>query len=301
MVIHTPTSQHSFKGRYAVSILVSPVIMLKSALRHFPLLLVIIVSFMFVGFALAHESGDPAHAEAHANAEAGASVESGGKPVKPLDLIRKAKEAKQNIQQNAMEDKRELRVETKMQMQNASSGAEKREVMKGAWEERKDIAKTRMASSSDLRGKIKDVRSAIRQHAGRVKERFSLALRQFEKLMTRIETRIDKLEAAGVATASIEADLEAAKSANASAKADVQAVADFVASVDETADRETVRTQVKTLTQEAQASIKAAHEAMRTLVKNLSALAKENKPRVDASASVEAEASAEVGVEGSNQ
>ncbi|MFZ2556036.1 MAG: hypothetical protein WAZ27_01265 [Minisyncoccia bacterium] len=267
--------------------------MLKSALRHFPLVLVIIVSFAFVGFALAHESDDPAHTEAHVNAEAGTGGAPGAKPMKPLDLIRKAKEEKQNIQQNAMEDKKELRAETKIQMQNASSGAQKREVMKGAWDDRKDIAKTRMASSSDLRGKIKDIRGAIREHAGRVKERFALALRQFEKLMARVESRIEKLKADGVATASVEADLEAAKSANVAAKADVQAVADFVASVDETADRETVRTQIQTLTKEAQASIKAAHEALKTLVKNLSALAKENKPKVDTSASVEAEAQVE--------
>lgn len=279
--------------------------MLQSTIRNVPLFLVIIVSFAFVGFALAHESEDPAHVEAHANAEAGATIEPGGKPAKPLDAIRRAQEAKQNMQhnikQNAIDAKKELRVETKMQMQNASSGAEKREVMKGAWEERKDIAKTRMASSSDLRGKVKDVRSAIREHAGRVKERFALALRQFEKLMTRVETRIEKLSAGGVDTTSIEADLEVAKSANVEAKADVKAVADFVASVDETADRATVRTQIQTLTKEAHASIKAAHEALRKLVKNLSALSKENKPKVDASASVEAEASTEVSAEGSNQ
>lgn len=263
--------------------------MLRSALRHFPLVLVIIVSFAFVGFALAHETPDPLHMEAHANAEAGVS----NGPAKPIDLIRRAQETKKNIQQNALEAKKELRVETKTQLQNASSSAEKRDVMKGAWEERKDIAKTRAASSSDLRGKIQNVKNAIRQHAGLVKERFALALRQFEKLMARVESRIEKLKAEGVATTDVEADLEAAKVAHAEAKINVQAVADFIASVDETADRTTVRTELQALTKEAQESIRTAHKALQDVVKALVALTKGNKPRVNASASVEAEAGAE--------
>lgn len=252
--------------------------MLRSALRHFPLVLVIIVSFAFVGFALAHEIPDRLHMEAHARAAANAS---GTAPTKPLDLIRRAQEAQQ-----------QLRVETKIQLDAATPG-EKDAIMRGAMNARMDGAQNRAGSSSDMRGRMQNIKEAIRQHAGLVKERFALALRQFEKLMARVESRIEKLKAAGVATASVEADLEAAKTANAEAKTDVQAVADFIASVDETADRATVRTELQALIKEAQTSIRTAHQALQKVVKALVALTKESKPNVDASASVEAEATVE--------
>lgn len=274
---------HTYAGlilsieRYAVLIVINLVTMFRSTLKHLPLVLVIIVSFAFVGFALAHETDDPNHMH----------TEEDAKPVRPLDLIRAAK---QNIQQGAQGAKAQLRIDTKKQMENASSGPDKRMIMQGAAGARVDIAKERQASSSALRDRVK---GAIRQHAGLIKERFSLALRQFEKIIQRIESRIEKLQADGVATATVEAELEIAKLAQAEAKADIQAVADFVASVDESADRTAVRTQLQSLIKDAQASIRAAHEALQKAVRALVALAKENRPTPDTSASVEAEAEVE--------
>lgn len=288
-VMHTCAGLTSSIERYAVLIPVNSATMLRSTLKHLPLVLVIIVSFAFVGFALAHETDDPNHA--HAEVEVGASVETSPKPVKPLDAIRATK---QNIQQGAQDAKAQLRINTKAQMENASSGPDKRMIMKGAADARVDIAKERQASSSTLRDRVK---GAIRQHAGLIKERFSLALRQFEKITQRIESRIEKLKADGVATATVEAELETAKLAQAEAKADAQAVATFVAGVDESMDRATVRTQLQALIKETQASVKAAHEALQKAVRALSALAKESKPKTDTSASVEAEG----GVETTNE
>ncbi|OHB18866.1 MAG: hypothetical protein A2854_03375 [Parcubacteria group bacterium RIFCSPHIGHO2_01_FULL_56_18] len=239
--------------------------MLKTAQKHLSLILVIVVSLGFVGFALAQEGTVSATVDANATQPAKL-------PVKPLDLVRqRALEMKQGADAKAG-----LRAEAKIQLQNASSGPERR-----------DIARDRMASTTNLARKIKD---AVRQHAGLIKERFALALRQFEQLSGRIETRIEKMKAEGIATASVEAELEAAKTANAEAKADVQAVADFVASVDDSADRAAVRTQLQALIKEAQTSIRKAHQALQKVVRSLVALAKENKPRADASTSVETEA-----------
>lgn len=239
--------------------------MLKTAQKHLSLIFVIVVSLGFVGFALAQEGTVSATVDAEATVQPKL-------PVKPLDLVRqRALEIKQNA------GKVDLRAETKIQLQNASSGPERR-----------DIARERTASSTNLARKIKD---AVRQHAGLIKQRFALALRQFEQLSGRIETRLEKMKAEGIATASVEAELEIAKTANAEAKADVQAVADFVASVDDSADRAAVRTQLQALIKQAQTSIREAHQALQKVVRSLVALAKENKPKTDASTSVETEAS----------
>lgn len=256
--------------------------MLKAALRHFPLVLVIIVTLSFVGFALAQESG----ASAEVGAEATVNVTPTNKPIKPLDLIR-AKMGE--VKQNAIDAKVQLRTNTKVELQNAPPG-EKRDVMKNALDARVDIAKTRIASTTGIRTQLKNL---VRQHAGLIKERFALALRQFEKLFARIETRIEKLKAEGAATATVEADLELAKTANAEAKVDVQAVANFVASVDDSADRESVRSQLQVLIKEAQASIKAAHGALQKVVRGLVALAQENKPKAGTSVEIDASASSQ--------
>lgn len=240
--------------------------MLKIAQKHLSLILVIVVSLGFVGFALAQEGTISATVDANATVQPNL-------PIKPLDLVRqRALEIKQNADAKAG-----LRAETKIQLQNASSGAERR-----------DIARERQASSTNLVRKIKD---AVRQHAGLIKERFSLALRQFEKLSGRIETRIEKMKVEGMATASVEAELAVAKTANAEAKADVQAVADFVANVDESADRAAVRTQLQALIKDAQTSIREAHQALQKVVRSLVALGKENKPKANASTTIETEAS----------
>lgn len=255
--------------------------MLKAALRHFPLVLVIIVTLSFVGFALAEESG----ASAEVGAEATVNV-TPNKLVRPLDLIR-AKVGE--VKKNAVDAKVQLRANTKVELQNAPPG-EKRDVMKNALDARVDIAKTRIASTTGIRMQLKGL---VRQHAGLIKERFALALRQFEKLFTRIETRIEKLKAEGAATATVEADLALAKTANAEAKVDVQAVANFVASVDDSADRESVKSQLQVLIKEAQASIKAAHQALQKVVRGLVALAKENKSKAGASVEVDTSASSQ--------
>jgi hypothetical protein len=236
--------------------------MLQSAKKHSSLIFVIIVSLAFVGFALAHETGDPIHADAHAQAEASATTS--GMPVKPLDAIRaRVGEVKQGAGANA-----DLRVNAKAELQAG-----------GTREGR--------ASTTNI---MQKARGLIRQHAGLIKERFTLALRQFDKLAGRIETRIEKMEVQGIATASVEAELDAAKAANLEAKADVQAVADFVASVDESDDRAQVRAQLQILVKEAQTSLREAHQALQKVVRSLVALARENKPAAQATTSIDIEA-----------
>jgi|GEM_PF-6578374 len=271
--MHTHSRLASPRGRYAVGISFNPVTMLQIVQKHLSLIFVIVVSLGFVGFALAHESSDPAHSHAVAQAEAEVDASASVNAPRPLDLVR---QRALEIKQNAIDGKAGLRAETKMQLQNASSGPERR-----------NIVRERQASSTNLVRTMKDL---VRQHAGLIKERFALALRQFEKLSGRIETRLEKMKAEGIATASVEAELAVAKTANTEAKANVQAVADFVASIDDSADRAMVRAELQILIKEAQTSIRKAHQALQKVVRSLVALAKENKPEVNTSASVETEA-----------
>lgn len=211
-----------------------------------------------------------AEARAHMNAEV--SV-----PMKPLDVI---KARAQQIKQDTMNARVELKADTRMEMKNASTSREKKDVMRNFMDDRKDIAQQRFASSSELR---RNVKAAIRWHGGLIRERFVVALRQLEKIVARIESRIKKLEAEGVAVASVEAELELAKAAIVTAQADAQAVADFVASVNDTTDRAAIKAELEAKIRTAHASLKAAHQALMKTVRVLVAL----KPRAGASASVE--------------
>ncbi|MEK7509545.1 MAG: hypothetical protein AAB605_02420 [Patescibacteria group bacterium] len=248
----------------------------KASLKHFPLVLVILVSLAFVGFALAQETS----VDAGVNASVEVQTDSSSNLIKPLDLIRKAKAVQQNIRQNAMEAKQELRADTKMQLQGAQTPGEKKDILQNAVGARVDIAKDRLQATAKLR-------SLVRIHAGLIKERFVLAVRQFERLIARVESRIEKLKAEGVATASVEAKVEVATTAVATAQADAQAVAAYIESVNDTSDRETVKTELRALIKTAQASIKAAHAALKEAVRELVSLNKTVHANTNASASSE--------------
>lgn len=226
--------------------------MLKSSLRHFPLAMVIIVSFAFIGFALAEESG------VNASAEVNTSVTATPPVVKPLDAVR----ARLNqVKQAAVDAKVQLKANTKVEVQNGQASPE-----------------NRAGNPGTMR-----LRALVLQHGGLVKARLVLAQRQFDNIIVRIESRIAKMKAEGKATASVEADLAVAKSADVTAKADVQAVTDFIATVNDSSDRATVKAELQAKIKTAQASIKATHEALAKVVKGLVGLGTNAKIKADAS------------------
>lgn len=259
--------------------------MLKTAQKHLSLILVIVVSLGFVGFALAHETATAhPHALAQADTQASAEVNVSATAPRPLDLVR---QRAMEIKQSAVDAKAQLRATTQAELQEAETPEERRAVLQGATGARVDIAQDRMQAG---------VKNLIRLHAGLVKERLVLAQRQFERMSARIQSRLDKMEAEGIDTASVQAKLDAAIAANVQAKADAQAVADYIASVDDSADRATVKAELEAKIKTAQASIKATHSALSEAVRALVALAKANKPAasVDTSASASVEAGAAV-------
>lgn len=269
-------------GRYAVEILFlsNSISMFKSVKKNLSLVIVVFVSMTFVGFALAHEGDDHAHTIAQVDTSAEASVET---RVRPLDVVR---QRAAQIKQNAVDARIQLRVDTKTEMQSAETPEERRAILQGAAQGRMDIAQERRAETGTMVRRIRDV---VQQHGGLIRQRFALALRHFESLSERIESRIEKMKAAGIVTASVEAELEIAQAAHAEAKADAQAIADFVAGVDDSADRAQIRTELQSLIRTAQASVKEAHQALQQVVRSLVALARENAPAVQSTTSVETE------------
>lgn len=249
------------------------------------LILLALLPFFVVGITSAQETS----VEAEASAEA--TIETQGPrpmPLKPLDALRRAKEVQQGTNMDAREARQDWRAETRVELQGAAPG-ERRDVMREAVPERMQIAKDRMASTSALRMKMK---AAVQRHAGLIRERFTNAITHLEKFMVRIDSRIDKLSAAGVdvsAAVSLQGDAE---SAIAEAKTDIEAVRTYMAEVTDESDRATVRAQLEPLVKTAQESVREAHAAVRTLVKSLVDLTKANK---GASVEVEADASASAG------
>lgn len=234
---------------------------------------------LFATPALAH-NGVAHETDAEADAHMNVQIDF---PTKPLDII---KARARQIQSDAMNARIELRADTRVQLQGASSSGERKDVVRNFVGERVDIAKARFASTTAPHRKVKD---AIHWHGGLIRERFVVAIRQFDKIVTRIESRIEKLQAEGVATVSVEAELALAEIAIATAKVDAQAVADFVANVEDSSDRAAVKAELEAKIRTAQASIKAAHQALVKTVRALVAL----KPTVDANATTSVETSTE--------
>jgi len=231
--------------------------------------------------------------DAAASTEASADMQNPGTrplPIKPIDALRRAKEAQRDIRANAQDARQEWRAETRMELQGAAPG-EKRDVVREAMPERMQIAKDRIASTTKLRLKMKD---AVQKHAGLVRERFSNAIAHLEKFMARIESRVEKLSSQGVDVSAVVALQSDAESAIAQARTDISAVREYTATVTDESDREAVKSEISSLVQTAQESIKAAHAAVKAVVTALVDLSKANQPpsgEVEAEASVSAESS----------
>jgi len=242
---------------------------------YLPVVIILFSLLLYAPFALAQD----VQTDADVQVSGGATVP---QPfIKPLDALKaRAKE----IKQGAMDARIDLRADTKVRMQNATTSGERKDILKGAAGARVDIMKDRKASSTDLRG---DVKALIRWHGGLIKQRFVLAIRHFNNILTRIDTRLDKLQSEGVntdAVAKMKVDAEVAID---KAEVDAKAVADFVATVPDESDRATVRAELNSKIKTAQESIKAAHTAVQKVVRGLVDLVKNSRPKasVDVNAS----------------
>lgn len=202
--------------------------------------------------AFAHESGEPhPHPLPPLNGDA-----------KPLDMIKaRAQQIKENVGV-----KTEMHGEAKMQQRASTSASTTRPNMPGA-------------------GGLK---ALVRMHGGQIRERFSNALSHLTKLMTRIDSRIEKMKSAGVDVSGVETLQVAAEASIDVAEDDIAAVRTYVEGLGTTTDRTMVKTELEAKINAARESIRDAHEAVRKLVKALVEMAKSN--RVNATTTVEVDA-----------
>lgn len=209
----------------------------------------------------------PAFAEETNTAPPETFIPPAGMPMrKPLDIIReRALNAQQNIQETARDARLELKMNTKLELQNAS-GTERRDVLRAAGQERIEIMKTRAASSTALQMKM---RAAIQLHGGQIRMHFSNAVRHLRQFMDRIESRMDKLAASGADISALITLQAQAETSIAAAELDIKAVQDFMATVTDDSDRAQVKATMESLIKDARESIRAAHEDVRALIKAL--------------------------------
>lgn len=225
----------------------------------FPILVAVVLGFMGVNFAHAEETG--------ASAEANVSVEA-TLPPKPNPL--------QIIRANLRENIKEHRTEVLTDLKNATAGAERRGVMQDARDDR-----------AEFRANIKErLQTLMRTHIGWIIHRLNAALNHFDNIVTRIESRIEKLQARGVDTASVEASLLTATGLMATAEIDVQALSDLIDSVTPDSDPATVKAEIRAAIEKTTASVKAAHRALLATAKMLTELVR-TSIEVHATSSVE--------------
>ena len=230
--------------------------------------------FLAVPFALVHAE------DISVDANAGVPLPPG--PLRPLDILKMKLNAAAH---GAKDEKIQLRADTKVQLQNATTSGEKHDIRVDAMGERKDIAKDRFASTTQA---ISQFKMMMRIHGGLIRQRFVIAINQLENLLARIQTRLDKMQAKGVDVTAVVALKVDAQAASDKAKADGKAVADFIANVSDTDDRATVKAALEAKIKTAQASIKAAHEAVMKVVRALVQLAKDNKDKLKVESDVSA-------------
>ena len=227
-------------------------------IQRLSVLLLLTLALIFASASTAF--AEDVSAEASVSAEAKVEAGSGGKP-RPLQLLNNVRT---NIKDKAQRELREIKVETRADLKTASSSAEKRAILQDAKEGRKEI-----------RGDMKErLQVLLRTHLGSAIARLNAAVRHFDNIIERIESRIEKLKDRGLDTASVEATLKVAMDAAAVAKVDVQALSSVGASITASSTAETVKTEIRTAVKKAMESVKVAHQALLKTSRELSALVK---------------------------
>src|SRR3989344_5954886 len=196
------------------------------------------------------------------------------------------KDAAKDVRSNFKVEVKDVRTETREKMsteggsasggREATSALERREIEKSAIEQRKGLIETRKASTTEIRDQRKEL---ARQHIGKIEQRYAIAIKQFDGLAARIQSRIDKMSAQGGSapgektgafdTSKAEAALSLAVTAIAQAKADAQALADLGTQVNSGDDAKALRAQIEAAVRKVNGAVKAAHEALRKAGKAL--------------------------------
>ena len=196
-------------------------------------------------------------ADVSAAADINASIDARGN-AQPLELIKaKAKQIQQNVQ-GGIDVRANVNANANARLENGSSTAPR------------------------------GLQAIVRLRGGEIRNRFRLAINHMNNILTRIDSRLEKMRAAGVdvgAVATLKVDAELALD---TAEADVQAITDYMASVNDSSDRAHVRAELAAKIKTAHDSLKAAHAALLKVVRALVKLAVDNKAKLKVDTSVSA-------------
>ena len=171
---------------------------------------------------------------------------------------------------------KDLRIDTKENMRSATSSTERREIEKNAIEQRRVLIDARKASTTEIRDRRKEL---AREHVGKIGQRYSVAIKQFDNLASRIQSRIDKLRANGTDVSKAETALALAQTAISQVKTDARALADLLAQVNSGDDAKALRAQIEAAVKKVSASIKLAHKALEKAGKALVQSARTQKSK----------------------
>src|SRR3989338_618447 len=215
-------------------------------------------------------------------AEESAKLPDGVSTQKPRTMIQNIRDKRteikseiKDIRKDSKIELKDLRQDTKDKMKGATSSDVRREIKKDVREERKEIKDERKETVNAMKEQLKVL---ARQHGNAMGQRFGVAIKQFDNLSARIQSRIDKLKTVGIDTNSAESALNTAKIAIEQAKTDAKALSDLVAQVNSTSDARALRPQIEAAVKVVNASIKSAHKALEYAGKALIVLSRPTKP-----------------------
>ncbi|MDO8553107.1 MAG: hypothetical protein Q7S01_06340 [bacterium] len=199
------------------------------------------------------------------------------------------KGALKDVQANFKTSVKDLRTGTKAQMQVASSSAERRAIERNAVQNTKALIQARKASSTKI---IEQKKELARKNVGKIEQRYVVAIKQFDNLVTRIQSRIAKMKSAGADTTKAEAALARAQTAIEQVKADAQKLADLRAQ-DQSGQAKELRARVEAAVKQVNASMKAAHNALDKAGKALTVIERLKQKKSPATTSTEPSAETE--------
>jgi len=140
----------------------------------------------------------------------------------------------------------------------------------------KDV-KERIASTTERLKEAKREKSDIEKRIGKkldeqrtkIAQKFEEALKNLNNLVTRVESRIAKIEAAGGNVTAVKASLDLAKAKVALADADLTTLENMLASSTATSTKKEMRAAVKIQTEKTKKSVEAAHKAIVKVISSL--------------------------------
>jgi hypothetical protein len=177
---------------------------------------------------------------------------------------RELMEDRKEMRDQNQEDRKDLIMETRERMKNASSSDERRSIMEDARGKREDMR----ASNTEERKQMNDrSRELARNKMGQVVERLNMVVDHLSNALNRTERFInDKKASSTVDMTKYDPMLAKAKASLVVVKSNIDAVKSFTASsTDPSSDKEALKSKVKT----AQDSIKTFQDDLKSLLETL--------------------------------